>query len=230
MAASDRLPDPLEPIAPRDRRLWSQTSYDGPANPIGAYITGLGAVIVLVAVWLPWVASGPDDAAGTTMTGYECNSTVPMVAFLGISMTVALLVASARADRRQHRGLSLTSMAIGLAWALFTVTFYLRPPAGASGGALRAQYGLLVSLCGALVWTLGSYLLAREPEGDYQTLRGAPLAAAATDGNDREHTPIDADVTYPLPGPSRLPPPEGRLTDRGLLDDSGDASGYESSA
>jgi hypothetical protein len=217
MADADPRPGPADAVVPTDGRFFVASRYDGPASPTGAYVTGLGAVIVLVAVWLPWVATGPDDS-GRTMTGYECDSVIPLVGFLGLSMTAALLVATARADRRQHRGLSLTSMAVGMSWTAFTAVFYLHPSAGGSTVAeLRPQYGLLVSFCGAVIWMGGSYLLAREPEGDYLPISATPPTAGVTDRN-------GLDVSYPVPGSSPLPPMRGGLADRGMLDDSGTAT------
>ena len=52
---------------------------------------------------------------------------MPWVGFLGISLAIALLYATSRADRRQHRGLSLASMAVGPATLLLTIAFVLDP-------------------------------------------------------------------------------------------------------
>ncbi len=141
------------------------------ANPLGAYITTAGTVIVLISVWLNWVTLGQGDETGNAASGYEADSLVPWVGFLGISLALALLYATKRADRRQHRGLSLTSMAVGLATLLFTIAFVIDPIATrqyAPDDNVSTEFGVYVAMLGALIWTIGSFLLAKEPEGDIE--------------------------------------------------------------
>lgn len=156
------------------RSTSGTTSYDDDrrANPMGAYITTVGALITLVSVWLPWVTVGKGDETNNAVSGYEADSIVPFVGFLGLALSLALLYAVSRADRRQHRGLSLVSMAVGLAWLLFTISFLLDPISTRQYNEnVSTEYGLIVSLIGALIWTIGSFLLAKEPEGDDETGR-----------------------------------------------------------
>src|SRR5687768_12375865 len=87
--------------------------HDRRANPMGAYVATAGVVVFLIATFLDWVAT--DDSV--TGTGYETDTTIPLMAFLGLGLAAALLYALNRARGRQHRGLSLTTMAAGIAAA-----------------------------------------------------------------------------------------------------------------
>lgn len=92
---------------------------------------------------------------------------VPFSAFLGVGFAIALMYAGSRAYRRQDRGLSLASMAVGLAVTLFAVAWLVDVP-GAFGqqAGFGAEIGVYVGIIGAAVWAIGSGLLAKEPEGD----------------------------------------------------------------
>ena len=148
------------------------------ANPLGAYITTLGAIITLVAVWLDWVTTGPGDSEGNASSGYEADSLVPFIGYLGIAFAVALLYAIVRADRRQHRGLSLASMAAGLASFLWVLSFLLDPIETVKYQEnVSTEVGVWIALIGTLLWALGSLLLAREPEGDIESVRTTATTA-----------------------------------------------------
>ena len=153
-------------------------TYDGRdddarrASPLGAYITTAGAVIVLVSVWLNWVSRGPADSEENTVSGYEADSLIPFMAYLGLGFAIALLYATVRADRRQHRGLSLASMAVGLASLLWSLSFLIDPISTAQYNEnVSTEIGPYIALLGTLLWTVGSFLLAKEPEGDYEPVR-----------------------------------------------------------
>jgi len=92
---------------------------------------------------------------------------IPFSAYLGIGFAAALMYAGSRAYRRQHRGLSLASMAAGLAVTLYALSWLFDVP-GAFGqqAGFASKIGVYVGLIGAAVWTIGSGLLAKEPEGD----------------------------------------------------------------
>lgn len=146
------------------------------ANPLGAYIATVGSLILLVSVWLNWVGLGEGDSETVTASGYEADSLVPFMGLLGVGFSLALLYATKRADRRQHRGLSLASMAVGFA-SLVWILFFLIDPietvkyAGANGEEspnVTTEFGVWIGLLGALIWTVGSFLLAKEPEGDIE--------------------------------------------------------------
>lgn len=130
----------------------------------GAYVTLVGVALVVVSMFLDWASNDED---GTAYSGYEADSVVPFAAFLGVGFAVALMYAGSRAYRRQHRGLSLASMAVGLAVTLFALAWLFDVP-GAFGqqAGFGAELGVYVGLIGAAIWAIGSGLLAKEPEGD----------------------------------------------------------------
>ena len=146
------------------------------AKPLGAYVTTLGALILFVSMWLDWVGLGPSDSETDFSSGYEADSLIPFMGLLGIGFSAALLYALKRADRGQHRGLSLASFAVGLASFLWIVFFFIDPIetvkyAGHNGEEdpnVTTSWGLWIGLLGSLLWALGSFLLAKEPEGDVE--------------------------------------------------------------
>lgn len=139
------------------------------ANKLGLAVAGVGILILNVAPFLPWV-SRPDDPKGANrvaISGYETDSLVPFMAYLGIGILLALVYAAARSDRGQHRGLTLASMGIGIAVTIQCLAFAVDPMGDLERGYdLATKYGVWVALLGALLWAIGSGLLAKEPEGD----------------------------------------------------------------
>ena len=134
------------------------------ANTTGVYVMAAGAVVFLVATFLGWV-----DDGDTTFSGYETDTLIPFTAYLGIGFATALMYAAKRATRRQHRGLSLASMASGVAATGLALSYLINTPGYLErGDGGDNQIGIYVGLIGAIVWTIGSYLLAREPEGDIE--------------------------------------------------------------
>lgn len=130
---------------------------------MGAYVATTGVVVFLIATFLDWV-SKDDDVSGS---GYETDTVIPLLAYLGVGLAAALLYALDRARGRQHRGLSLTAMAVGLAATLLSLSYIVDAPgAFERGGDYSAEIGSWIGLIGALVWTVGAFLLAKEPEGD----------------------------------------------------------------
>ena len=134
------------------------------ANLTGMYVAIAGIVIFNLAVFLDWATpEGEDDG----FSGYESDSLWPFAAYLGIGFAVALLYASRRAYRNQHRGLSLASMAVGTAVAIQCVAWLIDVPGAAERQSeLGADIGTWLGLLGAVLWAAGSGLLAKEPEGD----------------------------------------------------------------
>jgi len=119
------------------------------ANPAGAYVTTVGAIIFTIATWLDWVNDGDDD----TVSGYETDTTIPLMAYLGLGFAAALLYAAKRATRRQHRGLSLSSMAAGVAATGLALSYLLETPGAAErGGGYDGEIGIYIGLLGALIW------------------------------------------------------------------------------
>jgi hypothetical protein len=133
------------------------------ANPMGAYVASAGVVIFLVATFLDWVSTEDDTSA----SGYETDTVVPLIAYLGLGLVAALFYALDRARGRQHRGLTLTVMAVGIAAVLLSLSYLFDAPgAFERGGELESEIGAWVGLLGGIVWSVGAGLLAKEPEGD----------------------------------------------------------------
>lgn len=108
----------------------------------------------------------PDDSADPR-TGYETDSLVPFIAYLGLGLLIALAYATKRARRGQHRGLTLVTMAVGIATAIHCLAFAINPMGGLErGDELSTDIGVWVGLIGAIVWAVGAYLFAKEIEGD----------------------------------------------------------------
>jgi hypothetical protein len=146
------------------------------ADPKGAYIATAGVVIFVIATFLAWI--GTDDKS---FSGYEADTVIPFTAYLGIGFAAALLYAAKRATRRQHRGLSLSSMAAGIAATGLALSYLFEVPGGAERKAgFDTEIGVYIGLIGAIVWAVGSFLLAKEPEGDIEHRQ---------DGDHRTNTP-----------------------------------------
>ncbi len=138
--------------------------HDRRANPMGAYVATAGVVVFLIATFLDWVSTEQNTVTGT---GYETDTLIPFVAFLGLGLAAALHYALNRARGRQHRGLSLTTMAAGIAAAGLALSYILDAPGALErGGDYSAEIGSWIGLVGAVVWAVGAFLLAKEPEGD----------------------------------------------------------------
>ena len=136
---------------------------DRRANPMGAYVATAGVVVFLIATFLDWVSTD----SGTTGSGYETDTVIPLLAFLGLGLAAALNYALNRARGRQHRGLSLVTMAVGVAATGISLAYAFDVPGAFERTAdLSTETGAFVGLVGAVVWTVGAFLLAKEPEGD----------------------------------------------------------------
>jgi len=139
------------------------------ANPIGSLLAIIGIAAFSVAVFLDWL--GPDDkraqGGARSISGYNLNTIIPFTALLGIGLAIALLYAQAKATRRQHRGLTLVTMAVGLAATGLAVAYLVKPP-GVNGAADNAtsKLGIFVALGGGALWALGAGLFATQAEGD----------------------------------------------------------------
>jgi hypothetical protein len=139
------------------------------ASPVGAYIAMAGAVVLLVSVWLDWLTLGSGDSEADTVSGYEADGVIPLMAYLALGFALAMIYATGRAYRRQHRGLSLASFAVGLASLLWVLSFIIDPISTIQYNEnVSTEVGPWVALLGALLWTVGSFLLAKEPEGDLE--------------------------------------------------------------
>ena len=99
---------------------------------MGAYVATAGVVVFLIATFLDWVSTEDGSVTGS---GYETDSTIPLIAFLGLGLVAGLLYALNRARGRQHRGLSLTTMAAGIAAAGLALSYLLDAPGALERGA-----------------------------------------------------------------------------------------------
>ena len=134
------------------------------ARTTGLAVAGAGIVVFNIAPFMNWV--NPDGEANPR-TGYETDSLVPFIAYLGLGLLAAMAYAYSRARRGQHRGLSLASMAVGIGATIWSIAYALNPIGGLErGDDLNAQIGVFVAILGAALWALGSGLLAKEIEGD----------------------------------------------------------------
>jgi hypothetical protein len=134
------------------------------ARTTGLALTGAGVLVFNVAPFMNWVDPKGD---ANPRTGYETDSLIPFIAYLGLGLLLAMVYAGNRARRGQHRGLTLASMATGIAATLWSIAYALNPMGGLErGDALSAQVGIFVAILGAAVWSVGSGLLAKEIEGD----------------------------------------------------------------
>jgi ABC-type Fe3+-siderophore transport system permease subunit len=135
------------------------------ANTTGAHVATAGVVVFLIATFLDWVST--EGADSTSGSGYETDTTIPLVAFLGIGLVVGLQYAATRARGRQHRGLSLTTLAVGIAAVLLSLSYVIDVPGAFERGAdLSTEIGAWIGLLGGIIWAVGAGLLAKEPEGD----------------------------------------------------------------
>ncbi|NHC43649.1 hypothetical protein [Motilibacter aurantiacus] len=136
------------------------------ARTTGLAVAAAGIAVFNISPFLDWVTAdtATDDV---TRTGYETDSLVPFIAYLGLGLLVALVYAMQRARRGQHRGLTLVTMAVGIAATLQSIAFALNPMGGLErGDDLSSEIGVYVAILGALVWAIGAGLLAKEIEGD----------------------------------------------------------------
>jgi ABC-type Fe3+-siderophore transport system permease subunit len=146
------------PARPRDDRR---------ATPTGLFVAALGIVIFNVAPFFDWVETDGEGGNAVSRTGYETDSLVPFIAYLGLGLLVAMFYAMSRARRGQHRGLTLVTMAVGIAAALQCLAFAIEPMGGLErGDDLSAQIGVYIGLIGAAIWAIGAGLFAKEIEGD----------------------------------------------------------------
>ncbi len=150
----------------------TSTSAHAARTPRRARVTGLavaaaGVVVLNIAPFLSWTSTGEEGTERNDVSGYETDSLIPFIAYLGIGLLLAMLYARKRSDRGQHRGLTLVSMAVAVAAVLQFLAFAVDSMGGLERGYdLEVQLGAYVALIGAAIWAIGSGLLAKEVEGD----------------------------------------------------------------
>ncbi|WP_432514699.1 hypothetical protein [Kineococcus sp. SYSU DK001] len=148
-----------EPNAPTPRDTRVRT-----AGKAGLGVAAAGIVVFNVSPLMDWVQT---EDGSVSRTGYETDSLVPFIAYLGLGLLISMAYAAKRARRGQHRGLTLVSMAVGLAATVQCIAFALNPMGGLErGDDLGTSLGVYVGILGAALWAIGSGLLAKEVEGD----------------------------------------------------------------
>lgn len=111
------------------------------AKATGLAIAAVGIVIFNIAPFFNWV--NPEE--GDPRTGYETDSLVPFIAYLGLGLLVALVYAGRLARRGQHRGLTLVTMAVGIAATLQCLAFGINPMGGLErGDNLGVDFGVWI--------------------------------------------------------------------------------------
>jgi ABC-type Fe3+-siderophore transport system permease subunit len=120
--------------------------------------------VFLISVFLDWFSNPDLDEA---VSGYDADGAIPLTAYLGVGLVVALFYAISRARGRQHRGLTLATMAVGIAAVLLSLSNLFDATGIASGDTeVEVEIGVWIALLGSIVWSVGAGLLAKEPEGD----------------------------------------------------------------
>ena len=139
-------------------------THERKASPTGAYVATAGVAIFLISVFLDWFSS---DALDENISGYDADGANPLTAYIGVGLVIALFYAMSRARGRQHRGLTLVTMAVGIAAVLLSLSNLFDATGVASGDVdLEVEIGVWIALLGSIVWSVGAGLLAKEPEGD----------------------------------------------------------------
>ena len=134
------------------------------AKTTGLALAVVGILLFNVSPFLNWVELDDGD---DMRTGYETDSLIPFIAFLGLGLLIALVYASKRASTGQHRGLSLVAMAVGVAASIQCLAFAMEPMGGLErGDDLGTDMGPWVGLLAAGLWAIGAGLLSKEVEGD----------------------------------------------------------------
>jgi ABC-type Fe3+-siderophore transport system permease subunit len=138
--------------------------HERKASPTGAYVATAGVAIFLISVFLDWFSSPDFDEA---VSGYNTDGVIPFTAYLGVGLVVALFYAISRARGRQHRGLTLVTMAVGIAAVLLSLSNLFNATGVVDSDVeLDVEIGVWIALLGSIVWSVGAGLLAKEPEGD----------------------------------------------------------------
>ena len=138
--------------------------HERKASPTGAYVATAGVLIFLVSVFLDWFTITEADES---VSGYDADGAIPLTAYVGVGLVVALFYAISRARGRQHRGLTLTTMAVGIAAVLLSISNLVDATGIASFDVeVDVEIGVWIALVGSIIWSVGAGLLAKEPEGD----------------------------------------------------------------
>ncbi len=172
------------------------------ANPLGALLAVLGVAGFCVSIFLNWTGAGSrtgvvDAGPGEqTLNGYDLTPVLPFVALLGVGLVIAVLYAYGKAAHGQHRGLSLVTMATGLAAVGLAVCYLIDPPGlGGAANNVTTKIGIFVALASAAVWSIGAGLFADQTEGDHHegyddTAGAGPVTGYAPTESTRVEPPV----------------------------------------
>jgi hypothetical protein len=139
-------------------------THERRANPLGAYVATVGVIIFLISVFLDWFSVTEADES---ISGYDADGANPLTAYLGVGLVIAIFYAMSRARGGQHRGLTLVTMAVGIAATLLALSNLFDATGVASFDTeVEVEIGVWIALLGGIVWSIGAGLLAKEPEGD----------------------------------------------------------------
>ncbi|RBY85086.1 hypothetical protein DQ240_12685 [Blastococcus sp. TF02A-26] len=121
-------------------------------------------MIFLISVFLDWFSVTDADES---VSGYDADGANPLTAYIGVGLVIALFYAMSRARGGQHRGLTLVTMAVGIAATLLALSNLFDATGVASFDTeVEVEIGVWIALLGGIVWSVGAGLLAKEPEGD----------------------------------------------------------------
>jgi len=159
------------------------------ATSAGLLLAALGVVVPNVAPFLDWLKTD-DDVSGSTIqrTGYESDSLVPFMAYLGAGLLLAMLYAAARNMHGQHRALTLASMGIGIAVAAQCTAYAIEPMGSLERtDNLVPQIGVFVAIVGAALWAIGCGLMIKAGEdhhhADHAWEAGRPTVSSTAVGS-----------------------------------------------
>ena len=174
----------------------------GPTVDAGRLVIALGALALLVSLFLDWYGAGRFDATITAWTSFE------VVDLLLAALSIAVLCAVAEGIALPHREPRMPPALLWFAgpFALLVVLVaIINPPPLVSGIDPTLEAGIWVALGGALVMTIGVAL---------STLRvsvvvgGRERSRAGADPRAETRTmPPEPGDTEPPPRDPRVPPP-----------------------
>jgi hypothetical protein len=138
-------------------------------------IAGLGGVLLLVSLFLPWYLVNPGLAVDgdtlvlvqrgtiviTPITGWQAFSVIDILLAL-LAVPAILVPVLSVATRGPAKAIGIAVIASSLGWlAIVLVGFRLLDPPGANG-ATDLRYGAWLALAGAVIAWVGSWLSMRD--------------------------------------------------------------------
>jgi hypothetical protein len=132
---------------------------------IGQLIAGVGGVLLIVSLFLPWV-----DTGGTTSSGWEFSSTTDVFLLIAALMAIASTVTGGRVTLfRPDMTVNAATDLLGVVSTILLGYLLFDLPAGAS-----AEPGLYLALGAAIAIMAGA--------GDYSVFRRSASRPATAEG------------------------------------------------